>query len=96
METAIQVVWWIGLLGALAATLVILNLAAMAIRTVSGIRQLAEIIRDASSGIAAHVDGEEALAGMEASAVRLRDAAREAAGSLERRAAAVPAARRGR
>lgn len=55
MDTAIQVVWWIGLLGALIPTLVILKEVALVLRTVGEIYRLAAITRDAARGVATNV-----------------------------------------
>jgi hypothetical protein len=87
LETSIQVVWWIGLSGALIATLVILKEVFVLLRVLHGIRQLAGITREASEGIARNAAATPRLAGVADSAQSLRDAANAlaaAAGSLER------------
>lgn len=61
MHTAILVVWWIGLLGALVPTLVILKQASLVIGTLRDILRLAELTRTAGAGIARHVTAVEAL-----------------------------------
>jgi hypothetical protein len=88
METAIQVVWWIGLVGALGLTLVILKEAALVIGTVRDIATLAELIRDAARGMAGNVAAVSRLKQAGDPAFALRDAAHalaRAAGSMERR-----------
>lgn len=56
METTIQIVWWIGLIGALILTVVILKEVALIHKVLRDIFQLSSRTRDASQGIAAHVD----------------------------------------
>lgn len=58
MEAAIQVIWWIGLLGALAATLVILKQVALILRLLRDIDQLARITRKAARGLASHLEAD--------------------------------------
>lgn len=55
METAIEVIRWIGLVGAVCLTLVILKEVFLILRTLSNIRRLSERIHEASSGIAEHI-----------------------------------------
>ena len=62
----VEIVWWIGLLGALAATLVVLKEVALVLRALRDIRQLAGRTREAAEGIARNVEpiqGLGALAG---------------------------------
>lgn len=56
MELAIQIVWWIGLIGALIATLVILKEVALILHTLRNIHQLAEYTRDAALGITENLE----------------------------------------
>ncbi len=63
METAIQVVWWIGLIGALAPTIVILKQVAVTVAVLRDIHGLATITRDAAQGIRANVAAGSKLAG---------------------------------
>jgi hypothetical protein len=51
----IQVAWWIGLLGALLATLVVLKQVALVLRALRDIHELAVMTRDAANGIARNV-----------------------------------------
>lgn len=86
METAILVVGWIGLLGALLLTLVILKQVSLLLRTLSGILKLAQRIRDASRGIAANLQPVPTLANAAPPALALRDTVRaltRTSGSLE-------------
>ena len=55
MEIAIQVIWWIGLIGALVPILIILKEVALVLRTLNDIYQLASITRDAARGVARNV-----------------------------------------
>src|ERR671939_693421 len=62
----IEIVWWVGLLGALAATLVVLKEVALVLRALRDIRELASLTREAAEGIArnvAPIEGLGALAG---------------------------------
>lgn len=76
METAIQVVWWIGLVGALIGTLVVLKEVALVLRTLHKIYRLAEFTRKAAEGIVSNVDGISHLAKAEAPAEQLAEAAK--------------------
>lgn len=71
MITAIQVVWWIGLAGALVATLVILKEVALLLRVLREIHQLAQFTRTAARGLREHAGGVQRLqaAGAPVSAV---------------------------
>ncbi len=94
METAIQVVWWIGLIGALILTLVILKEAALLLRVLRDIHQLAELTREAARGVAGNVGVAPKLAGAPQLALELRDSVHglaRAAGSIERKLKALPA-----
>jgi hypothetical protein len=62
----IEIAWWLGLFGALAATLVVLKEVALVLRALRDIRELAGMTREAAEGIARHVEpiqGLGALAG---------------------------------
>jgi hypothetical protein len=61
MRTAILVIWWIGLVGALIPTLVILKQAFLVVGTLRDILRLAEHTRTAARGIAANVASVNAL-----------------------------------
>ena len=66
----IEIVWWVGLVGALAATLVVLKEVALVLRALRDIRELAGMTREAAEGIARNVEpigGLGALAGPVAS-----------------------------
>lgn len=56
METAILVIWSIGLLVALGATVVILKQVTLVLRVLKGIHRLSIITRDAARGIARNVE----------------------------------------
>jgi hypothetical protein len=51
----IEVVWWVGLAGALVATLVVLKQVALVLRALHDIHELAVMTRDAAHGIARNV-----------------------------------------
>jgi hypothetical protein len=52
MTTTIEIIWWIGLIGALPATLLILKEVALLLRELQQILKLAEFTRDAARQIA--------------------------------------------
>jgi hypothetical protein len=61
MRTAILAIWWIGLVGALIPTLVILKQASLIVGTLRDILRLAEHTRTAARGIAVNVVAVNAL-----------------------------------
>jgi hypothetical protein len=90
METAIQVIWWIGLVGALIATVVILKQVVLILRVLRGIHRLAVLTRTASQGIARNVATAPRLGATTESARGLRDAVHAlavAADSIQRKLA---------
>jgi uncharacterized membrane protein YcjF (UPF0283 family) len=92
METAIQVVWWIGLVVALVLTLVILKEVSLVVGTLRDIARLAELTREAARGMAGHLASASRLKGAADPAFALRDDARalaRSAGSIERKLAAL-------
>lgn len=84
METTLQIIWWIGLLGALLLTVVILKEVALLHKALRDIWQLARWIRTASRGIAGNVEGTEALERMAETAVLLPPAVLSLADAAER------------
>ena len=85
--TTIQVIWWIGLVGALAATLVILKEVTLVLRALRDIHRLAVITREAGAGVAANVRPVTELAPVPERArglVAAHGALRAAAAPLER------------
>jgi hypothetical protein len=64
MRTAILVVWWIGLLGALVPTLVILKQSFLVIGVLQDILRLARLTADAARGIAANTVAVSSLQGI--------------------------------
>ena len=81
MDTAILVVWWVGLVGALLATVVILKEVAIVLRALADILRLAQITRDAARGVAANVAPASALGALAGSAEALRAAVARQAGA---------------
>ncbi len=65
MRTAILVLWWIGLVGALIPTLVILKQASLIVGALRDILRLAELTRTAARGIAVNVQAVERLSGVD-------------------------------
>lgn len=55
MEAAILVIWWIGLIGALVVTLIILKEVALVLKALKDIHYLAVRTETAARGIADHV-----------------------------------------
>lgn len=90
METAILILWTIGLLAALGLTLVVLKLVALVLRTLAGIRSLAEDTAATAARMHRILDAPDRLedAATAAAAVR-RGSARlaESARSVNRAAA---------
>lgn len=82
MYTAIQVVWWIGLVGALLLTLVILKEVALVLRALAGIERLVRVTGAAAAGVARNVEGAGALGAAHEPAIALRLAVHESAGSV--------------
>ena len=80
--TAVIVIWWIGLAGALVWTLVIVKQVSLLLRVLSSILDLARSIRASAAAIAANLEGAAALAGLEAPARALGEALQQA-GVLE-------------
>jgi sorbitol-specific phosphotransferase system component IIC len=72
MDVAIQVVWWIGLIGALIPTLIILKEVALVLRTITDIYRLARITRDAARGVATNVSVIPSLAALTDPLAQLR------------------------
>lgn len=87
MDTAVQAVWWIGLVGALIATAVILKQVAVILMVLRGIHRLAERTREAAEGVARNVAAAPRLAGTTDPARGVRDAVHALAveaGSIDR------------
>ena len=90
METAVQVVWWVGLIAALGLTVVALKLLSGLLRTLGQLGQLADRIATAADGLAGALSGPlrlaeaaEAAEGVRGGATALQGAAarvREAVG----------------
>ena len=74
-DRAIQVMWWIGLIGALIATLAILKEVALVLRALRDIQRLAGITREAAQGVAANLAASSRLAGTEDRARELGEGA---------------------
>jgi hypothetical protein len=93
METAIQIVWWIGLIGALPATLLILKEVALVIRVLRHILELAELTRDAARQIEHNTAVIPELEGLAQPVTRLRENVAEigtAVASIKQILGAVP------
>jgi hypothetical protein len=74
MELAIIIVWTIGLIGALVATLVILKEVTLIIGALKDILRLSEHTRDAARGLARNVEAVDRLAGVNGPAGQLYEA----------------------
>ena len=90
METTTQLVWWVGLVGALLLTLIILKEVALLHKVLRDIFELAKRTRDASLGIAAHTVAAQEVAGLSQTASALPPAARNLAAAAERVKEALP------
>jgi hypothetical protein len=98
-QRALEIVWSIGLLGALAATVVVLKEVALVLRALREIHDLARMTRDAAEGIARNVEpiaGLEAIAGPAGELDRHTQALAAAAAAIEQKLGGLaPAPRRG-
>jgi hypothetical protein len=83
METAIVVVWSIGLAGALGATLILLKESALVIQALGDILDLARRTARAADGIARHLEPASALSELHDPAARTARAAAELRRLLE-------------
>lgn len=90
METSLQIVWWIGLVGALILTLAILKQVSLVLRTLRDLHRLAEDTRHAAHGLAESTLEAPRLAGLRAfDQVReAMEATAAAAAAIDRRLAA--------
>jgi hypothetical protein len=75
MTAPIAIIWWIGLIGALGATLTIVKEVALVLRTLGEIHRLAELTRGAARGIRANVEPLPRLAELSEPVRTLREAA---------------------
>ena len=92
MPRAILVIWSVGLIGALLATLAILKQVALVLRTLVDVRRLAVITRDAARGIRSNVRAIRRLDGLEAPVRELGEATSAlaaAAASIEQKVGAL-------
>lgn len=87
--SAVEIVGWIGLAGALVATLAILKLVALVLRSSRDVLACARIALAAARGIAAHVEPAGELERLVAPAGDLRRAAAELAQAVDRAAGAL-------
>ena len=83
MTVAIQIIWAIGLLGALAATLAILKMSQLVIRALIDIAKLAGVIEQATHGIAANLAPIATLPDMRPLGETLTSSGRGIAGALD-------------
>jgi hypothetical protein len=74
MEIAIQLVWWIGLVGALIPTLIILKEVALVLRTLGEIHRLARLTGEAAHGVARNVSVVPSLGALAEPLTELRNA----------------------
>lgn len=65
MRREMRVMWWIGLIGALFATLIILKEVALVLRELRLIQRLAEATREAAEGVEANLSAVAKLAQIE-------------------------------
>lgn len=84
METAIIVIWTIGLLVALIATVIILKQVAIVLRTLKGIHRLSIITRDAARGIERNVDAVPRLPSIDEPVRKLIESSRALRQAIER------------
>ena len=87
-QRMIQLIWWIGLLGALVATLAVLKEVALVLRALRDIRELAQRTREAAEGIARNVEpisGLDAVAGPAAELDQQTRALAQTAAAIEQK-----------
>ena len=92
----VQIIWWVGLGGALVLTLVVLKQVALVLRALGDIHQLAMDTREAAEGIARNVAPISRLSALQGPVQGLDDATRTlaaAAGTIEQRLASLAPAR---
>jgi hypothetical protein len=95
---AIEIVWSIGLLGALVTTVVMLKEVALVLRALREIHELARMTRDAAEGIARNVEpiaGLDAVAGPAGELDRHTQALARAAAAIEHKLGGLAPAPRG-
>ena len=95
MTTAIQVVWWVGLIGALVPTLVILKQVSLIVRTLRSIRLLAAATGVAAKEITGHLAAAPKLEGLGQRVADLNAMVLDVADSLAALAPCLPASGRG-
>lgn len=91
-QRMIQVIWWIGLLGALVATLAVLKEVALVLRALRDIHELAQRTREAAEGIARNVEpigGLDAVAGPAGELDQRTQALARAAAAIEQKLGAL-------
>lgn len=81
MTVGIQIVWWIGLIGALLITLIILREVELVLRTLRDINELAKFTRTAAQGIGHNVEIIPSLANVAGPAQEIRQGAAQLAGT---------------
>ena len=94
----IEIVWWVGLLGALLATLVVLKEVALVLRALRDIRELAGMTREAAERIAHHLEPIQDLEALAGPTSRLDQATRQladAAARIDQQLGALAPSRRG-
>jgi hypothetical protein len=80
MDTAILVIWWVGLIVALGVTLVILKQVALVLGTLTGIHRLALITRDAARGMAVNMTATSTIPALEPTTREMAEAVKRIAG----------------
>ena len=94
----VQIIWSVGLAGALIATLAILKEVALVLRTLQEIHQLARMTREAAEGIARNTEpigGLSELAGPASQLDQHTQALASAAAAIERKLTGIAPASRG-
>ena len=94
MALAIEVIWWVGLVGALIPTVVILKEVALIVRELRHILQLAQLTHRAAEGVAAHVQVVPRMGALAEPAGELSEALLRLKKTVGRLEAAVPGPRR--
>ena len=91
MDSVVEIIWWIGLLGALIPTAIILKEVALIVRELGHILQLAQLTHRAAEGVAAHVQVVPRMGALAEPAEELSEALVRLQGAVSRVQAALPA-----
>lgn len=96
MLTAIQVIWWIAIVIALAATLVVLKQVSLILRELKGIHHLSTVTLKAAHGMAANLEKTSSLPSLDEPSAAFLAVAHELRTAVESMERKIDAVSRGR